>query len=198
MTSWHGNAFRIASWRHQMEAFPRYWPFVLGIHRSPMNSPHKRPVTLTLMSLWCVCLHKLLNKQSNDRWFETTWRRNTCDVTVICVMGIHWSPVNSPCTGPVILSFMTALKLAWIMCRTYMYSRHYGGVLMGAIASQITSLTIVYSTVYSDADQRKHQGSASLAFVWGIHRGPVNSPHKWPVTRNMFPFDDVIMEWPVT
>ena len=45
----------------------------------------------------------------------------------------------------------------------------------------------------SDADQRKHQSSASLAFVWGIHRGPVNSPHKWPVTRKMFPFDDVIM-----
>ena len=37
---------------------------------------------------------------------------------------------------------------------------------MGAIASQITSLTIVYSTAYSDADQRKHQSSASLAFVW--------------------------------
>ena len=39
---------------------------------------------------------------------------------------------------------------------------------MGTMASQITSLTIVYSTVYSDADQRKHQSSASLAFVWGI------------------------------
>ena len=64
---------------------------------------------------------------------------------------------------------------------------------MGAIASQITSLTIVYSIVYSDADQRKQQSSASLAFVRGIHRGPVNSPHKWPVTRKMFPFDDVIM-----
>ena len=72
-------------------------------------------------------------------------------------------------------------------------NNHYGDVIMGAIASQITSLTIVYSTVYSDADQRKHQSSASLAFVWGIHRGPVNSPHKWPVTRKMFPFDDVIM-----
>ena len=65
---------------------------------------------------------------------------------------------------------------------------------MGAIASQITILTIVYSTVYSGIDQSKHQSSASLAFVWGIHRGPVNSPHKWPVTRKMFPFDDVIME----
>ena len=44
---------------------------------------------------------------------------------------------------------------------------HYNEVIMGAIASQITSLTIVYSTVYSDADQRKHQSSASLAFVRG-------------------------------
>ena len=54
---------------------------------------------------------------------------------------------------------------------------HYDDVIMGAMASQITSLTIVYSTVYSGADQRKHQSSASLAFVRGIHRGPVNSPH---------------------
>ena len=70
---------------------------------------------------------------------------------------------------------------------------HYTDVIMGTIASQITSLTIVYSCVYSGADQRKHQSSASLAFVRGIHRGPVNSPHKWPVTRKMFSFDDVIM-----
>ena len=40
---------------------------------------------------------------------------------------------------------------------------------------------------------RKHQNSASLAFVRGIHRGPLNSPHKWPVTRKTLPFDDVIM-----
>ena len=70
---------------------------------------------------------------------------------------------------------------------------HYTDVIMGTIASQITSLTVVYSIVYSDADQRKHHSSASLAFVWGIHRGPVNSPHKWPVTRKMFPFDGLIM-----
>ena len=71
--------------------------------------------------------------------------------------------------------------------------QHYGDVTMGAITSQITSLMIVYSTVYSGADQSKHQSSASLAFVWEIHRGPGNFPHKWPVTRKMFPFDDVIM-----
>ena len=64
---------------------------------------------------------------------------------------------------------------------------------MSTMASQITSLTIVYSTIYSGADQRKHQSSASLTFVRGIQRWPVNSPHKGPVTRKMFPFDDVIM-----
>ena len=76
----------------------------------------------------------------------------------------------------------------------YIVPEHYFDVTMGLVASQITSLMIVYSSVYSDADQRKHQSSASLAFVWGIHRGPVNSPHKWPVTRKMFPFDDVIVK----
>ena len=75
---------------------------------------------------------------------------------------------------------------------------HYDDVIMGAMAAQITSLTIVYSTVYSVADQRKHQSSASLAFVRGIHRGPVNSPHKWPGPRKMVPFDDVIMVIPLS
>ena len=66
------------------------------------------------------------------------------------------------------------------------WRHHYCDVLMGAVGSQTTNLMIVYSTVYSDADQRKHQSSASLAFVRGIHRGLVNSPHKWPVTRKCF------------
>ena len=70
---------------------------------------------------------------------------------------------------------------------------HYNDVIMSAMASQITSVMIAYSTVCSGADQRKHQSPASLAFVRGIHRWPVNSPHKGPVTRKMFPFDDVIM-----
>ena len=75
------------------------------------------------------------------------------------------------------------------------YLKHYSDVIIGTMAYQITSITIVYSTIYSGADQRKHQSSGSLAFVRGIHRGPVNSPHKWPVTRKMFPFDDVIINW---
>ena len=75
----------------------------------------------------------------------------------------------------------------------YKISHHYDDVIMTMLASQITSLPVVCSIVYSDVNQRKHQSSASLAFVREIHRGPVNFPHKWPVTRKMFPFDDVIM-----
>ena len=76
---------------------------------------------------------------------------------------------------------------AWSKAQEY-----YSDVIMGAIMFQITSLTIVYSTVHSGADQRKHQSSAALAYVRGIHRWPVNSPHKWPVTRKRFLFDDVM------
>ena len=57
----------------------------------------------------------------------------------------------------------------------------------------ITNLTSVYWTVCSGEDQRKHQISASLAFVWGIHRWPVNYSHKWTIARKMFPLDDITM-----
>ena len=70
---------------------------------------------------------------------------------------------------------------------------NYSDVTMSAIASQIAFLAIVYSAAYSGPDQRKHQSPASLVFVRGIHRWPVNSPQQWPVTRKIFAFDDVIM-----
>ena len=82
-----------------------------------------------------------------------------------------------------------SMERAW---NSNMQPMHYD-VIMGTMVSQITSLMIVYSTFYSGADHRKHQSSASLAFVRGIHRWPVNSLHKGPVMRKMFPFDDVIM-----
>ena len=69
----------------------------------------------------------------------------------------------------------------------------YSGVIMGTMASEIISLTVVYSTVYSGADQRKHKSSATLVFVGAVHRWPVNSPHKRPVTRKMFRFGEVII-----
>ena len=85
-----------------------------------------------------------------------------------------------------------AMGIFRYLVRTYV-QYHYNDVTMSVIAFQITSLTIVYSSVYSGRVQRKHQSSVLLAFVRGIHRIPVNSPHKGPVTRKMFPFDDVIM-----
>ena len=113
---------------------------------------------------------KLLNRWSNCLWFEMFWR--SCDVAV---MPKEYFPIDS---------------LAAIFFKMQV---HYSDVIMGAMASQITSLTVVYSTVHSGADQRKFQSSASLAFVRGIHWWPVNSLHKGPVTRKMFHFDDVIM-----
>ena len=127
-----------------------------------------------------------------DAW-PLTWvqnlprsKENDRNLSVRCRHNIQYSIPNYQLFLVIVStrSFVSTLEISLI---------HYSDIIMGARASQITSLTIVYSTVYSDADQRKHQSSASLAFVWGIHRGPVNSPHKWPVTRKMFPFDDVIM-----
>ena len=112
---------------------------------------------------------------------------------IIGLLTLMW-PVNSPHIWPVtrklILFDDVIMRQAVI---TQWYTSHYDDVIMDSIASQITSLTIVYSTAHLGADQSKNQSSASLAFVWEIHRWPVNLPHKWPVTRKMFPFDDVIM-----
>ena len=122
---------------------------------------------------------------------------------------LNWNVSAS--VNDLIFMFGATNKIKWISFSEYIYQdqwvwtvgvsindlyflySHYDDVIMTMLASQITSLTVVYSIVYSGVNQRKHQSSASLAFVREIHRGPVNFPHKWPVTRNMFPFDDVIM-----
>ena len=71
---------------------------------------------------------------------------------------------------------------------------HYNDVIMSTMASQTTGVSIVYLTISSGTDERKHQSFASLAFVREIHRWPENSPHKGRVTRKIFPFDNVIMK----
>ena len=129
----------VIKWKH----FPRYWPFVRGIHRLPVNSPHKGQ-----------------------------WRRALM-LSLICTWTNGW--VNNRDAGD------------------FRRHRTYYDVILMIKASQITVVCSVCPTVGSGADQRKHQSSASLAFVWGIHWWPVNSPHKRPVTRNMFPFNDIIM-----
>ena len=97
-----------------------------------------------------------------------------------CISGALAMELLQSCAKPSIYAFINWMYVGSLMDGVLF---HYSDVIMGVIASQITNLTIVNSTAYSDADQRKHQSSASLAFVRGIHRGPVNSPHKWPLTR---------------
>ena len=81
----------------------------------------------------------------------------------------------------------------WSYQMMHWCENHNSGVIMSAMASQTTGVSSVYATVCYGVDHRKHQCSASLAFVRGIHRWPVNSPHKGPVMRKMLPFHDVII-----
>ena len=106
--------------------------------------------------------------------------------TMLAKIGKSYSPLSET-----ILFGLLGTNLREIRIKIWRF--HHSDVMRGAMASQITSLTNVYSTVIR-AQIRTHQSSASLAFVRGIHWWPVNSPHKRPVIRKMFPFDDVIME----
>ena len=193
MSSW----WRPIKWEH----FPHYWPFVRGIRRSPVDFPHEGALMFPLICTWT---NGWINNR-DARWFETPlrslWRHcndpcnpshsveafrdtkpfNFIGFSISYSGTIHWD-------RNVILMILSPLAALEVIIL------HYNDVIMSLMAFDITSLTIVYSTVYSVTDQRKHQSSASLAFVRGIHRWPVNSPHKGPVTRKMFPFDDVIMD----
>ena len=104
------------------------------------------------------------------------------------------SPVIKPVNTCVLWTITVAGDSANVRIFT-LKAEHYSDAIISAIASQITGVSIVCSTVHSGAHQRKHQSSASLAFVRGIHRWPVDSPHKGPVTRKIFPFDDVTIKW---
>ena len=111
----------------------------------------------------------------------------------------HRSPRSKGHLTPETLSkadgrtYWKLIPLAPVIADPLYCATHYNDVVMTAMASQITSLTVVHSIVYSDTDQRKHQSSALLAFARGIHQWPVNSQHKGSVARKRFPFDDVIM-----
>ena len=148
---------------------------------------------LRLQLTFCLVQDRLAAPASSDvrPTLPRQWWQFVCFIIVVNRVTYYLHPMTHYLCH--IFSYIQSLP-RWLCISFYQKCcLNYCDVIMGAIASQITSLTIVYSTVYSDADQRKHQSSASLAFVRGIHRGPVNSPHKWPVTWKMFLFDDVIM-----
>ena len=116
-----------------------------------------------------------LRKGQVTRWYSDAW----FVVRLHELFNIQWS-------GRLFETPWRSCDVHVIKCQQCIMASHYNDVMISAMASQITSLTIVYSTVYSSTDQRKHQSSASLAFERGIHRWTVNSPHKWPVTRKCF------------
>ena len=230
-------------WRHQMEHFLRYWPFARGIHRPPVNSPHKVQwrgvVMFSLICAWTIgCANQ---RDAGDL------RRHCAhyDVAVMIIVShgliypffvglFHWYWCSRMITyvhyswddrdhsslviikkpiGPRPLYAIQSNGYTECICYVIQYKTeslfgvvvdeeksawdiwqcHYSDVMMSTMTSQITGVPIVCSTVGSDVDERKHQSSVSLAFVRGIQRSPVNSPHKRPATRKMFPFDDAIM-----
>ena len=119
-----------------------------------------------------------------------------CSVDAFTKIGMFQNPGDQIFTNDSVLNVWNMFNNVWLRINiSQIIMWHCNDVIMSAVASQITSLTIVYSSVYSGTDQRKYQSSASLAFVWVIHRWPVNSPDKWPVTWKIFPFHDVIMGW---
>ena len=180
MTSSNGNIFRVAS--HLCGEF-------IGHQWIPRTKASDA-------ELWCFFDPRLIkrrSKQSRGWWFETSsrpiWRH--CNVAVC-----GWNYIFMPQTGcRLSWSLLTIRLMTFMLCAKFQKDlSHCSDVIMGAMASQITSLMIVYSTVYSGTDQRKHEISAPLAFVRGMHRWQVNSPHRWLVTRKRFLLDDVIME----
>ena len=157
-------------WRHQMETFSALQ--ALCGWNSPVTGefPAQSPVTRSFDVFFDLCLNKRLSKQSWRCWFETPSRSLWRHSNEIIALWHSWYALTSlrhhdacRCLG--VKRVPDRMQTScWLDCDyDATWSYHYSDVMMGAMASQITSLKIVYSTVYSGADQRKHQSSASLA-----------------------------------
>ena len=154
--------------------------YLCGNSPVPGEVPTQRPVTRGFDVLFDVRLNQRLSKQSWGWWFErpshSLWRHGYFETPVDPAYFNKVNSINGSKDWQTGKHFCSSRAIVLII--------HFNDVLMSAMASQITRLTIVYSIVCSVADQRKYQSSASLAFVRGIYR---------PITRKMFPFDEVIM-----
>ena len=158
---------RYSWWRHRMETFSALLTLCAG--NSPVTGefPTQRPVTRSFDVFFDLRLNKRLSNQSWGGWFETPlcslWRH--CNVQRNLVWAAHRTPQEDR---------LLKLALQWRYNELDGLSNH-----------QPIHYPLLTQPFISNADQRK-ESSASLAFVKGIHRWPVNSPHKWPVTRNIF------------
>ena len=90
---------------------------------------------------------------------------------------------------------LIVFKFQCQLCIYSLFSQHYSDVIMRTMASQTPTFPL-FTQPFIQAQSKKTSKPRHWP-LWGIHRWPVNSPHKVPVTRNMFPFDDVIMIKPI-
>ena len=196
-------SIEIAAWLHSQPHLSRAWK---------VQQDHHRTISRWGPSYWFNAVQKRI---TDNPWRDRFVFRNMKNIFVFSIISQQLnSAVNCNLDGkhnPV----YSVQSLAWLpKARPWMGPGHqysllhcvetvcsendflyYSDVMMSMMAFQITSLTIIYSIVDSYADQRKTSKLRVTGFVRGIHRWPVNSPHKWPVTRKIFAFDAVIMSF---
>ena len=170
---------------------PCHWP-LWGIQQWPVDSPHKGPVMQKMfhlmMSTWYMSqqnelsvvqqmvgcfIGEVINLTNNNKWSRHWWFEMP--------LRSLWHYCNEKSLIILVLEpeYISGSK-PWLLIPWFL--THYDDVIMSMMASQITSFSIVYSTICSGPDERKHQSSASLAFIRGIHQWPVNSTRIGPVT----------------
>ena len=174
---------------HRFTAIPGLFERQCLIMHSEKNAFYLRCAKMTEMFTQALTSsYKLCNGRICVWWVFLLYMYHADQWLTISYFWL-WNSIAYPCPNP----SWTVLRKASHGEKIRKLLVHNSDVIMSPMVSQITSLSIVYSTICSCVDHRKHQSSASLAFVQGIHRWPVNSPHKGPVTRKTFPFDDIIM-----
>ena len=158
-------------WRHQMETFPRYWPFVRGIHRSPVNSPHKGQWRWALVfSLIYAWIKGWVN---NREACDLRWHRPHYDVTVMLPPNRPWYVYIQATTIDIYLT-QNGAKFS-------VYSGHIRTNVLTHVIVIFTIISQFHTASYMSSAWWRHQKetfSALLALCEGIHRSPLNSPHK--------------------
>ena len=162
---------------HDLQAI--MYPIICKYHRLNINSGNKVPV---FPGYICNRWQNLIVQPSQTHNHGKIWQQWERWILIIIISALSQSNATNDLKACILgpnSKFLTSIGAElWrheiptkqFCLRVNPSGGHYTDVIMTTMASQITSLTVVYSTIHSDGDQRKHQSSASLAFVWGIHR----------------------------
>ena len=194
----------VIKWKH----FPRNWPFVRKIHRSPVNFPHKGQwrgaLMFSLIYVW-------INDWANNREAGDL-RRQHGHYDVIVMIRFIFLRMKSG------VNILKRELFKWALHKTY-YQRFTSTIMIASFlvckpnkrtwpsrtlqwrhnerdgVSNHQPHDCLLNCLSRRRSKKKNQSSASLAFVSEIHWWSANSPHKGPVMRKMFPFGDVIMNY---